>query len=198
MWVAQRQELDRPACVKVAIAAAGRALSVAEVIAGWRGDETFREFFIAELAATPFVAFFWEMPPIRQGLLDFDYEYVVLRGDGLERLRPSADAFAEQLDARDTSNSVVSFRNLGGDALLVAPKQIADPDAYGHIAIFIRSAPLRQRHELFRTLGDAIHRMLEEYKGPIWISTSGLGVPWVHVRLDTYPKYYNYRPYANA
>jgi len=198
MWVAQRQELDRPACVKVAIAAAGRALSVAEVIAGWRGDETFREFFIAELAATPFVAFFWEMPPIRQGLLDFDYEYVVLRGDGLERLRPNPDAFAEQLDAMAATNSVVAFRNLGGDALLVAPKQIAGPDAYGHIAAFVRSAPLRQRHELLQTLGDAIHRRLQESDKRIWVSTSGLGVPWVHVRLDIYAKYYNYEPYANA
>jgi hypothetical protein len=31
-----------------------------------------------------------------------------------------------------------------------------------------------------------------------WISTSGLGVPWVHVRLDSYPKYYQYRPYAQG
>jgi hypothetical protein len=30
---------------------------------------------------------------------------------------------------------------------------------------------------------------------PVWLSTSGLGVYWLHVRLDTHPKYYQYQPY---
>jgi hypothetical protein len=198
MWVAERQDIDPPAGMKITIAAAGRTLSFGDVVAGWRSDEAFREFFIAELAALPFAAFFWEMPPLWQGRLDFDYEYVATGSDELARLRPSSEAFAEHLDAASATNSVVSFRNLSGDALLVAPKQMAEPEAYGHIAAFVRGSPLRQRHELLQTLGDAIHRTLQEYDGPVWVSTSGLGVPWVHVRLDKYPKYYNYQAYANG
>ncbi len=30
---------------------------------------------------------------------------------------------------------------------------------------------------------------------PVWLSTAGGGVPWLHVRLDNRPKYYSYRPY---
>jgi hypothetical protein len=30
---------------------------------------------------------------------------------------------------------------------------------------------------------------------PLWISTSGLGVYWLHVRLDARPKYYTYAPF---
>lgn len=30
---------------------------------------------------------------------------------------------------------------------------------------------------------------------PVWISTSGLGVPWLHVRIDDRPKYYQHAPY---
>ena len=33
---------------------------------------------------------------------------------------------------------------------------------------------------------------------PTWLSTEGSGVPWLHVRLDSYPKYYHtdaYRSY---
>jgi len=30
---------------------------------------------------------------------------------------------------------------------------------------------------------------------PLWVSTSGLGVAWLHVRLDARPKYYQYTPY---
>jgi hypothetical protein len=31
---------------------------------------------------------------------------------------------------------------------------------------------------------------------PTWLSTAGLGVIWLHLRLDSRPKYYSYRPYA--
>lgn len=30
---------------------------------------------------------------------------------------------------------------------------------------------------------------------PIWLSTSGLGVYWLHMRLDRRPKYYTYEPF---
>ena len=29
----------------------------------------------------------------------------------------------------------------------------------------------------------------------LWISTAGLGVTWVHVRIDSRPKYYTHAPY---
>ncbi|HWY14748.1 MAG TPA: hypothetical protein VNX86_06375 [Rhizomicrobium sp.] len=165
------------------------------MIAGWRDNEEFRAFFIAGLAATDFPAFFWEMPPIRRGQSEIDYEYVAIRSDGLEQLHPDARAFDSKFEA-PASASVVTFRNLGGDAVLVAPKKISDLESYGHIATFVRSAPIGQRQELFQTLGSAISDVLTENDKRIWISTSGLGVPWVHIRLDSYPKYYNHQPYA--
>jgi hypothetical protein len=33
---------------------------------------------------------------------------------------------------------------------------------------------------------------------PLWISTAGGGVAWLHVRVEGAPKYYAYRPYATA
>jgi hypothetical protein len=30
-----------------------------------------------------------------------------------------------------------------------------------------------------------------------WLSTAGMGVPWLHVRLDDRPKDYGHRPYRN-
>jgi hypothetical protein len=33
---------------------------------------------------------------------------------------------------------------------------------------------------------------------PLWLSTSGLGVAWLHVRLDSRPKYYSYAPYRRS
>ena len=31
----------------------------------------------------------------------------------------------------------------------------------------------------------------------LWLSTSGLGVAWLHLRLDHEPKYYQYAPYRD-
>ena len=33
---------------------------------------------------------------------------------------------------------------------------------------------------------------------PVWLSTAGAGVSWLHVRLDDRPKYYGYAPYREA
>ncbi|MGH6878106.1 MAG: DUF6940 family protein [Rhizomicrobium sp.] len=163
-----------------------------EVITAWQDDAGFRAFFITELAATPYPAFFWEMPPIRRGQTDVGYEYVAIRSDALARMPADTEAFAAQF--RATPDAVVSFRNLGGDALLVAPRSIGKPQLYGNLAAFLRAAPAQQQHELLQVLGRAIDQELRRTAERIWISTSGLGVAWLHIRLDSYPKYYQHRP----
>lgn len=32
--------------------------------------------------------------------------------------------------------------------------------------------------------------------GTVWLSTSGLGVYWLHFRIDARPKYYQYSEFA--
>lgn len=169
-------------------------MSFADVIAGWRADADFRRFFLHELAATTYQAFFWEMPPIRRGRIEIEYEYVAIRSESLTCCEADPDAYAAQLN--DAMKTVVAFPNLGGDALLVAPRPMAALQTYAHIAAFVRAAPPAQQHALLQTLAGAIDQVLDKTERPIWISTSGLGVAWLHVRLDTWPKYYQHRPYA--
>lgn len=196
MWIARRTGLPGGLGEHVVITMAGRSLTFADVMVGWRDEHAFRDFFIAELAATPFSAFFWEMPAIRGRETGSCYEYVAIESEALAGLSSDPQAFESSFRAR--SKSVVTFRNLGGDALLVAPRPVADPRSYGHLASFVRSAPPHQCHELFRTLARVLARVLPVWRGSLWISTSGLGVPWLHIRLDSFPKYYNYRPYAEG
>jgi len=193
IWKARRQVIDCNCGEAIGIAAGQRALSVADAIAGWRDNEAFRDFFIAELATTGYPAFFWELPPVKHASLSNPFECAVIRGDALARMHADDSDFTEHFDA--TSDSVVVFRNLGGDALLIAPRRASDADCYGHIAAFVRSAPREQQHALFRCLALETDKMLRAGRR-FWISTSGLGVPWIHLRLDSYPKYYQYRPYA--
>jgi hypothetical protein len=30
---------------------------------------------------------------------------------------------------------------------------------------------------------------------PVWLSTAGAGVPWLHLRLDDRPRYYGFAPF---
>jgi hypothetical protein len=87
------------------------------------------------------------------------------------------------------------FPNLSGDATLIVPRQMSNADGYGHIASFVQRAPREQKHALLQTLSREIDKRLAASIDHFWVSTSGLGVPWVHVRLDERPKYYQYEPY---
>ena len=95
--------------------------------------------------------------------------------------------------------TVCSFDNLGGDARLVSPvplKDISD-SSYSHLAAFVRHAP-KEQVDAFWALG--ANQYLNELKTSgerkRWFSTNGMGVAWLHLRLDTWPKYYSYRPFT--
>lgn len=195
MWQAQRQTIHADRGETLALLADERTLTVTEVISGWRDDAVFRDFFIAELVATRWPGFFWEMPPLTQTALASPFECALIRSDALARMRADDSDFAEHLIGSD---AVAVFPNLGGDALLIVPRKIAAAECYGHIAAFLRAAPREQQHALFHTLALQIEEELAASPKRFWVSTSGLGVPWVHVRLDSYPKYYQHRPYRDG
>lgn len=112
---------------------------------------------------------------------------------GLAGMAPEPDAFASRFTP---GQAVATFANLGGDAVLVVPAPHGPPDAYAHLAAFARRAPPAQQHALWQAVGEAVARRLSA--APLWLSTSGLGVAWLHVRLDARPKYYTHAPYRSA
>lgn len=110
--------------------------------------------------------------------------------------KPDTGAFEQHL-----ASDVSVFRNLGGDAVLVSPRQVSGIDAltYVHLANYVRGAPPQQVLLLWAEVGSAVEKRVSEMKGkPVWLSTSGLGVYWLHVRLDSTPKYYTYDPYKRC
>lgn len=191
MWRPQVQPLPGGRTIGVSISRDSSAVSLAEVLALWRSSPEFRDFFNSLLANAPFAGFRWEMPPVTAMTADRAFEFVLLDSPGLGR-HPDPDAFAAHFAGQDPAG-VVEFANLGGDARLVVPGPAGSPTACGHIAAFVRGAPAAQRHALWQTVGLAMERRLSER--PVWLSTAGAGVPWLHVRLDDRPKYYGYAPY---
>lgn len=109
--------------------------------------------------------------------------------------RADPQSFAEHF-ANAADAGVVVFPNVGGDAVLIAPCPNASPSCYAHLAAFVRGAPEWQQQSLWRTVGEAAAARVGIK--PVWLSTAGAGVAWVHVRLDDRPKYYGYDAYRRA
>src|ERR1700728_4551540 len=98
MWSAGRTIIREGWSEKIALFRNGAAAPFADVIAAWRHEAEFRDFFIRQLADAPFPAFFWEMPPIQRDAIARTYEFVLIRSDTLARMPPDAEAFASQFE----------------------------------------------------------------------------------------------------
>lgn len=196
MWNATMEQLEGGRVRKIMIERDGERVSYADLLVLWQRDHDFRAFFIAQLAEAPFAGYFWECPPVTDASTARAFEFVLVDSPQLARVPADERAFAAQFEAGDATDGIATFWNLGRDALLVAPCPRAPLDAYPHIAAFARTAPAEQQHALWRTVGAAVERRLSTE--PVWLSTSGLGVYWLHVRLDSRPKYYSFRPYRSV
>ena len=159
-------------------------------------NETFRAALLAELARSPFAAYFWETPPITVRTSDRPFEYVLVDAPGFASAAPEEGAFHEHFSKDADGDGVVTFPNLGGDATLVVPCPVGPRSSYAHLAAFVRQAGDRQRQALFAALGASVLSHLSER--PLWVSTAGTGVYWLHLRLDSRPKYYRHAPYTRV
>lgn len=108
------------------------------------------------------------------------------------------DTFAKKLECNDHPYACV-FPNIGKSSMLVSPKQVdTDPNHYGHLAAFVRNAPLAQVQSVWKLVASTFLEQLELRRTEtIFFSTAGNGVAWLHFRFDNRPKYYRYGPYRN-
>jgi hypothetical protein len=171
----------------------GKPLRWSDVIPLWRDDRGFRTFFVSILADVSFPAYFWETPPVTRANIDQQFEFVIVDSPQLAGVRANPRAFAAHFAAAEPHSLVIEFPNLGGDAVLVAPCPGGPAAAYSQISTFSRIAPGDQQHALWQCVGRALERRVSHR--PVWLNTSGLGVYWLHIRLDDAPKYYTYDPY---
>jgi hypothetical protein len=197
MWTAEFQTLtnsNSTACRVLSASVGGAASPIAfsEVIKRWQTDDTFTAWFTSILAGSPLDAFRFETPPITPSSLSRPFECVLLEGPALGQYADPT-AFIAHFRAAP-QQPIVAFPSLGKDAFLIAPAPLAAHDVYPHLASFLRRAPSHQVRELWRTVGTSIATRLPAH-APLWLSTAGLGVPWLHVRLDAKPKYFRHAPY---
>ena len=154
----------------------------------------FADWYTETLAAFESEAFYWELPPLTHATVSAPTEFVLIEAPVLARIPPERAPFASYFE-RAAGEDVIVFPNLGGDAVLVVPCPQGPDEHYPHLAAFLRSA----RKEQVRALWSRTAQQMQRSNGdrPVWLSTAGGGVAWLHMRLDSRPKYYSYAPYRN-
>ena len=193
MWSAHTEQLSEGQTLKIRIIRRSVPMTLDEVLRGWIENKDFRSFFVELLARTPFPDFRWETPASTKSSAALPFEFVVVDSPGLASV-PDPSAFADRFCGPTATAGVISFLNLGGDALLVVPCPVASSQVYRHLGAFVRGAPEDQKHLFWKTVGTEMARSLRPT--PIWLSTAGAGVSWLHARIDQSPKYYAHTPYC--
>lgn len=152
-------------------------------------------------------AYFWECIPVSKNTLNKPFEFVKTKSTTLNTMTQDWSRFQEHIDRSD-SPEATSFSNLGGDSTLVIPipkrghrwscthydNEIRD---YKNLRMFLKEADLEQWNSFWQEVGKKMSESLEESDAPKWLSTHGLGVPYLHVRIDNRPKYYSFDKYRH-
>lgn len=167
-------------------------LTFQDVCGAWRASEPFRAFWTSGLRSVPFDAYCWECPAVNESSLGRNFECIFVSSPSLARMGTDPDAFSEHFRP---GCDAVTFDNLGGDATLVAPCPEGNAN-FAHLGSFTETASAERQDALWRAVGEAVASRIGPR--PLWLSTAGHGVAWLHVRLDSRPKYYRHAPYMRS
>lgn len=155
-----------------------------------KGSQFFRNWYSNILTDFRFAAFFWENRPFTSETLDKPYECSIISSTFLANQSPDRETFSRYFN---TEKCVVCFPNLGNDATLIAPVPEKHEDDFTHLGVFLRKADQKQISAFWKVAANETLKRISNK--PVWLSTSGLGVYWLHARVDTVPKYYQTAEY---
>jgi hypothetical protein len=137
--------------------------------------------------------FFYQTSPITRDM-DTDYEEKYIESDRLEKITQYYDPFEEYF-VKPKNKYVTSFLNLSKKSLLIVPVPPRDSRNanktfnYTTIKDFIDNAPQKQQIAFWKHVAKRVKELLK-IVDTVYINTHGLGVYYLHVRLDIKPKYY--------
>ena len=137
-------------------------------------------------------SFFWETKPIykkndkKNNILGM-YKEKFIQSNKLEKLRQNYKPFSKQIKEAD-NKYCLSFYNLDKTSLLIIPYPRKNKN-FSTLKKFIDNSSKLQQKKFWMLVSESISIMLKKHN-KIWVSTHGLGVSYLHVRIDTKPKYY--------
>ncbi len=191
MWELEKTILQKDKIFHYKILDAHRScISTLQWVSLIINSSTFRSFYSDILFSSKFKGFFWEVKPVNVATLKNDFEFVIIDSSAVASLKKDDSSFKSYFKENEM---VTSFLNIGKDANLVVPCPISEGTDYAHFASFLRTANQDQIESVWKKIASVYIDKTNEK--PLWLSTSGLGVSWLHIRLDSTPKYYQYQPY---
>lgn len=150
-------------------------------------NKVFRDEFIKVLKNSDFDGYFLEVAPSNRL-----FEFTLVNAPVFKNITADPRPFEDKFK-KCNNKDVISFMNLSKTSRLIVPCPKKHDNTYTHIGNFIRNASDKQIHSLLKQIPIEVKKC----KKPIWLSTSGLGVYWLHIRLDPTPKYYTTKKYKN-
>lgn len=190
-----------------------RRMSVYDVVDQWLNSSDFCDFFTSVLNDTTLAAYFLEMAPFpldEKQMAAREFELVTVFSRPLAKAKPDPQPFMNHLE--ECRGYVANFTSLGGYTMLVVPCLPNKRESWKHytsIRPFVgrtqkNSFRHTQQRLLWQKVAQCVLGMVDrnaecaahsDTAPPLWISTSGLEVSWLHVRMDLKPKYISYKPY---
>lgn len=133
---------------------------------------------------------FLEFPVLCKETEEKPFLFVFTPTDAFEGKTAKSAAFDRAFE-KDTE-SIIRFQNVSGDGLLVCPRPRDESrEDCGHLMDYMLSKkePHSRKIDLLQKVAETALSMYETSER-VYVSTSGLGVPWLHFRVFPAPKYY--------
>lgn len=151
------------------------------------GDTTFVDL-LKELSSP----FYLELPPVKQSqLCEQMFEFSITYTQTLPTVE-DPEPFTHYFHNKKEYNY---FWNLSQDCILFIPMKQSGVNS-AHLYTFLQTCPHSEKffQKFFSVLQENIFPLFGDI--PVWISTHGNGVPWLHIRVCNRPKYYCNRQYV--
>ena len=191
MWNYKKEVLTENMIHRYQIDQDGELITYVQFLDLLTSHSIFRSFYNGILADSEFQAYFWENKAMEEHNQNKPYEFVLVNSPYLNSLEADSNDFSEYFN---TEEMVVTFPNLGKNALLVVPTPNGKASNYTHLASFVRNASKEQIDDFWKLA--AVSYQKEIRYGKKWLSTCGAGVSWLHLRIDDKPKYYRFKDYC--
>lgn len=143
-------------------------------------------------------AVFFEVRPYTHNTLNERFEAVLHPAPAFAGRKEDGTTFADKFTGNELLAVFPSLGTGNSAATLIVPALWPKrrKGTYVHLLDFMRHAPADLRVGLImRVAREYLSALEREEDTPLWLSTSGLGVNHVHVRIDWTPKYYTTERY---
>jgi hypothetical protein len=140
--------------------------------------DTFTYKLIQCLLNVEYTAYFWECDQVN---MEKPFRFAIFNSKKLAERKQDNNAFKGVINCK---KNVIAFPSLSKQINLVVPCKRSQSAEYTSLATFSQTAPIKQQVSFWKKVGENI-------KNGDWVSTSGLGVSWLHVRISPRPTYYH-------